>query len=114
MNQVKIDAVRTVGQLLLAHPYAGSLAADGHGNAVEPEDTKACKFCYVGACLAVGKKLHLDKYVYFYLSNELWYLDQVSALCDEVLDVVIDGKNWDSATPKQRKAWAQKLADFEG
>ncbi len=97
-----VSAVRTVGQLLLHCPTIKELARDKSGLAVGSLDPKASCFCYVGAIDVVATKFKVN-----------WHC--LDRMCEKELDLShIDGTVWDSATPKQRKAWAQKLADFEG
>ncbi len=106
MNMLKrdIDAIRTVGQLLLHNPTTGASARDAQGDPVSPLNTSACCFCYTGAACFVAE----------YTGISWLRLDRI---CADVLVGRSDSlvpQDWDEAGNKQRKAWAQKLADFEG
>lgn len=97
----EIDAVRTVGQLLLHRPTIGFLARDIDGYSVDPLSSKACKFCYMGATSAVANKLGVND-------------RRLDDLCYDTLKLILDGSVWDSASDRQKKAWARKLANYNG
>lgn len=56
-DQKVIDAIRTVGQLLLHNSTTGTFARNSAGNPVDLHNPNACKFCYNGAIGFVAKKM---------------------------------------------------------
>jgi hypothetical protein len=96
-----VDAVRTVGHLLLSNGTTGTLARNRDGYPVSWRSPRACRFCYVGATEAVANKLELT-----------WVV--LGPTCDSVIGKRVAGSDWDSASPRTRKRWATKLANYEG
>jgi hypothetical protein len=114
-----VDAVRVVGQLLLHRPTSRVMSRDLRGDEVNFRSPKACRFCYVGACNVVnlylfGPNAPMQRDIQYKIGKDTVYGNKVSKACDEALGICVDGGNWDAATSAQQKAWAQKLADFEG
>jgi hypothetical protein len=104
MNKNLLDAIRTTGQLLLHHPTTDVQARDPQGNAVGTDDKDACCFCYTGATSVVATTLKVN-----------WC--SLDSHCDFILrgrGKKLMPSDWDSATPKQPKTWAQKLANYTG
>lgn len=104
MKTELVDAVRTVGQLLLHHPTTREAARNKYGHPVDVTAKSACKFCYVGAVDAVCHNLKVT----------WWQLDRA---CDNVLvgpDKSFAPFDWDRGTREQRKEWATKLANYTG
>lgn len=101
MNQNHIvDAVRTVGQLLLHRSTTEFMARDAEGRAVTPTHRNACKFCYMGAARAVAYKFRVPTRV-------------MDSLCCTI-NGLIDGPRWDNASIPQQRHWARKLANYNG
>lgn len=105
LNPALIDAVRTVGQLLLHRPTSGVMCRNVNGKEIDINDMNAAYFCYVGACKLTDNLL---------LNHEVGYVDSAWGACDKVLGRMIDGTVWDSASPRTRKRWATKLANYTG
>lgn len=100
-NQNLVDAVRTVGQLLLTNSTTGTLARTSRGYSVGWRSPRACRFCYIGATEVVANKLKFS-----------WSV--LDAACDSVIGRLVAGDEWDSASPRTRKRWATKLANYTG
>lgn len=115
-NEKLVDAVRTVGQLLLHRPTSGVMARDNYLNEVSFRSSEACRFCYVGACNVVNACFFGAHYkdTSYKIGKDTVFGNKVSGACDKALGMCVDGDSWDSASPKQRKLWATKLANFKG
>ncbi len=107
-NEKMIDAIRTTGQLLLHRSTSGVMSRDSGGQAIDINRTDAAYFCYVGACKVVEAYMLNHEVTDDYANCLVW------KACDKVIGRPVEGNIWDSASPKQRKAWATKLANFQG
>lgn len=100
-NSEIVTCVRMVGQLLLHHPTTGTEARNKDGHIVSPYSYVADSFCAVGAARICSTTM-----------NYSW--QSVENACEIAAGREIWGDDWDAASPKTRKRWATKLANFEG
>jgi hypothetical protein len=102
------DGLRTMGQLLLAHPTTGLLARDRDGREAYPTESQASCFCFIGAAMAAENALNLQR------PRSLLgqVLDRAAA---KLLDVEYynTADNWDSASDEGRRDMALALCSIE-
>lgn len=100
INNKTVDAVRTIGQLLLHRPATNFFAYNDRGNRCSSLDPRASCFCYFGALSVVTDRLKADS-------------TEVVDVCHSLTGIV-RGSQWDDVGLAERNRIARKLAEYQG
>ncbi len=107
-NQNLVDAVRTLGQLLLFRGAVTSFGVyDQNSRKLRPGSKKAFRFSYFGGMNRICSTFR-GKAKFSVFST---LLDEC---CDRVVGKAVLPFMWEDAAPATRKRWATKLANYAG